>query len=387
MTIGGYVKADWGWVDQNRNMDTVASGSVRKGTPGVRERADYEYGVMDARSFDTRLSFLVKGPDAWGAKTSAYIEVDFSSGNNRERHAFMKFDWANDSLIIGQTWANYNLVPIPIIFTGVTELGEAKNNRLMQVRWTHMFGKNVSTSLAALSPANWGTTARGDSSKRSMTPYLAGSADFTSDALGKIGTTKLAFGTSGVIGYTKETYNSTDDTLTVKDKNVKAWGVAAYATVPIIPEKNNSKQFAWGMGAGGQVFSNISDVIYSSISLGLVNAYARGNGVVEVAPTYAAWWGTTNFFLTDKVSLNAYYASIRLVSPSSMLKNNTAVFTTPTRNDTYALNVAYDVNPAIRLVAEAQQVYTMWGRDAAIAADGSDRGKMNVFRLGAWYFF
>ncbi len=391
MTIGGYVKADWGWADQNRTMDDW-HGSQRKGTPGLVERPDYEYGIMDARGFDSRLNFLVKGPDAWGAKTSAFVEFDFNTltggGAARERHAFMKFDWAQSSLIIGQTWVNYNLVPIPIVLAGVNELGEAKNNRMMQVQYKHMFGKNLSTSIAAIAPLNFGGSAKQgtdyNSATRSMTPYLSGAIDFSSDACGKIGTTKLAFGASGIFGYTKEVYANASPDLTNSDHNVKAWGAAIYTTIPIIPERNNSKAGAWGVAGGAQMFSNIADVL-GPVAVGTVNAYARGPlGEKEVAPTYAAWWGTTNFFFTDKVSLNAYYGSVRLTSPSRMFARSAAM-TTPVTNDTYALNVAYDVSPAIRLVAEAQQVYTIWATDAG--ASGADRGKMNVFRLGAWYFF
>ena len=32
---------------------------------------------------DPRIGFLIKGPDTWGAKTSAYIEWDFSGINRR----------------------------------------------------------------------------------------------------------------------------------------------------------------------------------------------------------------------------------------------------------------------------------------------------------------
>ena len=57
---------------------------------------------------------------------------------------------------------------------------------------------------------------------------------------------------------------------------------------------------------------------------------------------------------------------------------------TPSVNDTYTLNVSYDVNPAIKLMAEAAQIYTQYGSEIATQ---SDRGKTNVFRVGAYYYF
>lgn len=58
----------------------------------------------------SRLSFGLKGPDAFGAKTSGRIEGDFFAQSNvninlfRLRHAFVKLDWGNTELLAGQTW-------------------------------------------------------------------------------------------------------------------------------------------------------------------------------------------------------------------------------------------------------------------------------------------
>jgi predicted porin len=354
---------------------------------------------------ETRLNFLVKGPDAWGAKTSAFVEFDFRGAgygnlgsqngastydNALIRHAFMNFDWANDSLLVGKFWANYNLVPIPIILTAFNELGEAKNNRVTQIKWTHKFGKNLKTSLAFLAPTQDGMgfngmDANGVNSQysRSMAPFLSGSVDFASDACGKIGTTKLAFGVSGLIGYSKETWNDPNNRLRIADENVKSWGLATYFTVPIIPERNSNKAGAWGVAGGAKVDSNIQAINGPVISVNS-GAYGRGPaGVREVAPTWVAWWASTNFYFTDKVSLNALYASTRLANGSERYRTvNLAA--APIQNDTYSLILGYQVNPAITLAAEATQIYTKYGNDAGT---GSDRGKANVVRMGAWYYF
>jgi hypothetical protein len=412
MTIGGYVKVDWGWSDKGIGSDTFVAPRKSNSVVGFRERRDAEYGVMYAGVGETRLNFLVKGPDAWGAKTSAFVEFDFRGAgygnlgsqngastydNALIRHAFMKFDWQNDSLLVGKFWANYNLVPIPIILTAFNELGEAKNNRVTQIKWTHMFGKNLSTNLAFLAPTQDGMGRNGmdyfgvDSQySRSMAPFLSGGIDFASDACGKIGTTKLAFGASGLIGYTKETWDSPTVARNLDDKNVKSWGLSTYFTVPIIPERNNNKAGAWGIAGGAKVDSNIQAINGPVISVNS-GAYARGLGVREVAPTWLSYWATTNFYFTDKVSINALYASTRLATVSNVWRR-TAFGLAPLQNDTYSLILAYQVNPAITLAAEATQIYTKYGNDSgAIAGNpnvpGSDRGKANVFRMGAWYYF
>ena len=61
-------------------------------------------------SFTTRLRGKITGPDAFGAKTSGMIEMDFIGPNGnapfslRMRHAFVKLTWESSSLLTGQYW-------------------------------------------------------------------------------------------------------------------------------------------------------------------------------------------------------------------------------------------------------------------------------------------
>lgn len=57
----------------------------------------------------TRLGVNVTGPELFGAKTTATVEMDFrGNGNNigliRVRHAYFNLDWGTTSLLLGQTW-------------------------------------------------------------------------------------------------------------------------------------------------------------------------------------------------------------------------------------------------------------------------------------------
>lgn len=57
-----------------------------------------------------RLGLRVKGPDMLGARTSAYIEGDFTGATNatinnlRLRHAYLRLNWDSHELTIGQYW-------------------------------------------------------------------------------------------------------------------------------------------------------------------------------------------------------------------------------------------------------------------------------------------
>lgn len=61
-------------------------------------------------SIQSRLKGSISAPDAFGAKTSGVIEAAFFGHSNgdinglRLRHAFVRLDWENTSILAGQTW-------------------------------------------------------------------------------------------------------------------------------------------------------------------------------------------------------------------------------------------------------------------------------------------
>jgi len=61
-------------------------------------------------SIQTRLNGKITGPDAFGGATSGAIEGEFFGTSDgdvngfRLRHAYVKLDWENTSILIGQTW-------------------------------------------------------------------------------------------------------------------------------------------------------------------------------------------------------------------------------------------------------------------------------------------
>ncbi len=61
-------------------------------------------------NIQTRLKADINGPDAFGAKTSGVIEMEFFGTSDadingmRLRHSFVKLDWAKTTLLVGQYW-------------------------------------------------------------------------------------------------------------------------------------------------------------------------------------------------------------------------------------------------------------------------------------------
>ncbi|MBI9034808.1 MAG: hypothetical protein JEZ03_10100 [Bacteroidales bacterium] len=98
-------------------------------------------------SLQSRLTGKISGPDALGAKTSAVIEGDFfaQADNNinlfRLRHAFIKLNWTNTELLMGQYW---NPLFVTDCFAGTVSFNTGSPiqpfARNPQIRLTQKFG-------------------------------------------------------------------------------------------------------------------------------------------------------------------------------------------------------------------------------------------------------
>jgi len=415
MTIGGYVKMDMGWSSQGGGADQTQA--FKKSSAAMKPSVTDEYGSFFATAQETRMNFLVKGPDAWGAKTSAFIEYDFRGWGNQDRgganlrHAFMNFDWAQDSLLIGRFWLPES-TPTPFVL-GIGDLPEAKMGRTEQITWTHRFGKAFTSQIGIVNSAtNYNTSSvtgvstmpstgtYANSKDRSMAPMLAGDFKYNSDACGKIGTNSLTFGFNGLLGYTRETWQRTSDLAGVAyaanrkydDATVKAYKINIYTFVPIIPEKNANKTGALSISGGAQIFSNLTnEVTWGPQGGNPSGAYARFDGITEVAPTWFSAWGALTYNFTNAFQGNLIYANTHAMNVSNAWK--TANRDLYTSNDVYMMSFGYDVNPAVKLGAEFSHYFTKYGNDSlatgtsTASGTGSNTGSANIVRFAAYYFF
>jgi hypothetical protein len=93
----------------------------------------------------TRFGTNITGPMLGKAKTSANLEVDFRGiGTNyyslRIRHAFFKFNWKSDELLLGQTWHPFFGEVSPKIVNTCTGAPFQPFSRAPQLRYRHSFG-------------------------------------------------------------------------------------------------------------------------------------------------------------------------------------------------------------------------------------------------------
>jgi hypothetical protein len=108
-------------------------------------------------SIQTRLIGKITGPDALGAKTSAYLEAEFFGNSDadlnafRLRHAYLRLNWKKSELLIGQFWHPMFIgESFPDVVSFNTGAPFQPFNRSPQVRFIRSFGK-VSLVATALS--------------------------------------------------------------------------------------------------------------------------------------------------------------------------------------------------------------------------------------------
>ena len=158
ITFSGFVKTDIFY-------DTRQTVSIREGhfllypkgpsydPDGTDVNAQPAFNIL---SIQTRLAGRITGPDALGAKTSAYLEGEFFGTSDadvngfRLRHAYLKLNWPHSELMIGQFWhPMFVTESFPDVVSFNTGAPFQPFNRSPQVRFTQMFGK-VSLAATAL---------------------------------------------------------------------------------------------------------------------------------------------------------------------------------------------------------------------------------------------
>ena len=441
MTIGGYVKFDMGWGSQSQGQDAFLA--ARQGF-GSFDNAVDQNGNFYMYAGETRLNFLMKGPDAWGAKTSAFIEGHFrgdsvsgtgtsttgSQGTFSLRHAFMQFDWPTTKLIIGQTWQKWGLLPTfantLLEYNGLGPF--LKGSRQPLVRVEKQLTKNWNFAIGAISPTN--TLGNADSTGtgvvnsygQSQMPFFEGSFGWTSDKCGNIGPWQMLFNIEGFYGRQKMIYgvgsSATGTFLINSDKEVDAWGIALKGFIPIIPEKKGDKKNA--LSLSGVIFyaqnpgwfqGPVTTSTYSYQNLWGTNA---GLDPAFHTPTTYGGWAQASYWFTDKLYINGWFGYTRN-NLSNFYGNGTlglpGVGTTPgtglvgavnanaVQNTTQMiLNLSYDVNAAIRFGLEGAVFNTRYAGYTFSAVPRSDQtplllpttqkdGTYYTVRVGAFYFF
>jgi len=430
LTIGGMVKFDLQYADQALNPDV---GAAERESDTLKSSRD-KYNALTWASGETRLNFLIKGPDTWGAKTSAFIEADFrrasvlnvtASGTGADsygpnsssygtfglRHAFMKFDWPTFSLVMGSTWTLPGALPCFCLMS-VNDLGPFnKSYFIPQIYGVWQATKQFSVAFGVISPYDpikgiSGTPATGispDDFARSLWPTVFTEFVYKTDACGKIGPWMLQFGLGGMYGREKPIDPGSSGAVTSRyvsgapstvsyakaaydDDEVDMWMATAKMYIPIIPEKAPGKM-AGSLGLALTAFTgqNLRTIIPAPPMIHSLQSYDRdGTGVSADfhAPVATGGWGQLAFYWTDTVWSGFYYGQTQV--NLSQARKATVPASGIERIQNYVVNLVYDPNPAIRLGLEYGYYTTHY---AANVTGLKNEGKVNIVHFGAAYFF
>jgi hypothetical protein len=194
-SLSGYVKNDFFW-------DSRQTVSAREGSFLLwPSKINYDANGKDINavsnfnflSLQSRLSFSWKGTETLNAKISAKIEGDFFAQNNsninlfRLRHAFIKMDWEQTNLLIGQYWIpmfTTECFPGTVSFNTGTPFNPFGRNP--QIRLSHSLG---SIKLSAIANTQRDYSNRGPNGtsgeylRNSMIPEFTGTINYKDNIL------------------------------------------------------------------------------------------------------------------------------------------------------------------------------------------------------------
>jgi len=429
MTIGGYVKADLNWSTQSVGPDS--------GGPATRDSANVQQPRRETNSLSwaggqTTLNFAIKGPDAMGAKTSAFVEGWFhgrsiqtgglagggSLGTAGDyglfalNHAFMQLIWPKTTLIIGQTWQGWGFAPFMNLFSP----GDAHLNKgftkVPQIRLTQALTKEFTAQIGAQAGMdtttynNVGTVAPGLTSGY---PHFFADFSYATEACGKIGPQGLKVGVGGFFGKDKYTFSNAAVTV-LSHKELDTYGAEFYTFIPIIPEKKMGDK-AGSLAFAGAYFAGKMSPQYSPWFANPNNqwadsgqpAYIRGTASLlgptandgsivnatgaapEIAkPMINGFWAQGTFYLTNQWWINVFYGAA-YIDYSSTFRNLSTGSAPAMRNQEAVAAILYDMNPAVRFGIQWSKDWTGYANHAT--ANVSSKGTYDSVRFGAWYFF
>jgi hypothetical protein len=281
-TLGGFVKLDtfWDSTSYSKNMNTAVA---RNNDP------NFHHGKLRFTAQGSRFNFTIKGPDLWGAKTSAFIEIDFDRQDIREsasfayiprmRHAMFRMNWPQTELLFGQYWSFLCEFYPELAQDGPFQLNGAATHRLAQIRVTQKFGRDSMFRVAAMvgMPTDPDTTRDAifetNQNRATLFPYAAGQ--------GVAGATAETPQVQGLIAFEKDLYGKA--AFYGKPRGFVAQVAAAWQRTRY---RNNVVGFngrTWG-----QDIYNTANASFQDDNQYLHNWIVQGSLFIPVIPTRTA---------------------------------------------------------------------------------------------------
>lgn len=388
LSIGGFVKLDYAYnsvnLGSNGALGSLQNGIPKKSSPAAQQ----DQSIFTARQ--SRFWLKSSGPSFLGARTNAIIEADFygnggsnESANLRLRLANGTLDWTNTQLLFGQAYDIFGpAISSTVDFGSGNKTGAPNNPRVPQIRLTQKVKLNADNSLKFVAGVQNPVQ---DSNQQSNTASdswggmvnVAGQAMLVSKALGVapgyfgMSMNSLTAGFFGLYGNQDVGGNS---------GKLDTWGYGFYTFVPILASKDG-KGRAGTASFEGQVYMAANQ----SINGATAGSFVGTNGDKSAAKGYGLY-GQFIVFPTQDLGITAGYGRRSAYNNASYEGINNY----EQANSNLYLNVSYDLNAAIRVAAEYQNLNTRYGNvtnGTGNLAGLSDTGTANVGRLAFFYFF
>lgn len=406
VSIGGFVRLDYAYNSENfgtNGAQSPISGAIpSKGIKADPSKAYSSTFANQSQSFFTprasRLWVKTDGPTFLGAKTGALIEGDFygdpSSGAEsptfRLRHAYGTLGWDNTQILFGQYWDTFGpMLAATIDFRQGDSYGTPNQQRVPQIRLTHNVHLNTENDLklvvAVQDPNQLGNNQQTATGGYGSAVNAAGQLMLVSKALGTstgfqgFSMNPLTAGFFGLYGSEKAPSND--------NRHLDSWGYGFYSFVPLHASKDGKSRamtlsfegeayMAANMGFNFATAASATGTNPGSIS-GTNNT--AGNQAPAKGYGYA---GQFIFYPTQDLGLTTGYGSRNAYNYASYA--GLANFQ-KSSSEFYA-NATYDLNAAVRVAAEYQNLNTKYGNANGIAG-ASASGVDNTIRFVAFYFF
>ncbi|CAH0995528.1 hypothetical protein EMA8858_01651 [Emticicia aquatica] len=189
--IGGFVRTDYIW-DSRKNAQVRENHLNLYPSDVVKDANGKDLNAVPQSNFlsiVSRINLKITGPDAFGAKTSAFFEGDFfgntegTIGLFRLRHANASLDWTKTKLTLGQSWYPQF---IPECFPGVANFSTGilfnPFGWVSQAKVTHSLSKTTSFALTVYKDREFGsvspTGVANEPSVNSVMPTIHGNLQY-----------------------------------------------------------------------------------------------------------------------------------------------------------------------------------------------------------------
>jgi len=391
-TIGGYVKLDY--ISQDFSTALPQFGTLTTVTPTNENQDQSQFTARQSR-----LNLTVTGPEAYGAKTRAFVEADFygpagtnERGNLRMRHANFTLDWGNTQVLLGQWWDVFGPFAASTLDFGTgANIGGPNNPRVAQARVSHKINFNENNWVQIIAALQ---DPQQDDEEGPVN--AAGQINFFSKALGVspgywgLPMQPLMVGVFGMWGESDTSAQNAGQNapgIEGADEDFDSWGVGINTHVPIL-KSSDGKSRAGTLTLEAQAYmaeglTHVQATQYSFIT--------DAGGDVDAAEGYGAI-AQLIYYPTQPLGITAGYGR-RGISDTSDYREAAALApaggpfgvggdpagTIRSYNDAYWTNVTYDF-ANVRFGAEYMHLETHY-------IGSSEEPEGDRFQLSAMYFF